>query len=103
MEGVHLQFCNKLLGVKKSTQYDFIYGEYGRTSLLVKRQYFIIKLVFKILNYNEKKKNNNNNKYIYKMMLADLEEYPNKINWAYLVKNVSSRMGFYEVSLNQCV
>ena len=26
-------------------------------------------------------------KYLYKMMLADLEEYPNKIKWAYLVKD----------------
>ena len=39
----------------------------------------------------------------YKMMLADLEEYPNKVNWAYLVKDLLLRMGFYDVWLTQCV
>ena len=29
MERVHLLFCKKLLGVKKPTQNDFIYGEFG--------------------------------------------------------------------------
>ena len=37
------------------------------------------------------------------MMLSDLIERPNKINWAYLVKDLLSRMGFYEVWLNQGV
>ena len=40
-----------------------------------------------ILNCNE----NKYIKYIYKMMLADLEEYPNKINWSYLIKDLLSR------------
>ena len=31
IERVHLQFCKRLLGVKKSTQNNFIYGELGRT------------------------------------------------------------------------
>ena len=84
VERVHLQVFKKLLGVKESTQNDFIYGEYGRPWLLHKRQYFIIKYRFKILNCSE----NKYIKYIYKMMLADFEEYPNKTNWAYLVKDL---------------
>ena len=32
-ERVYLQFCKKLLGVKKSTKNDFVYGEFGRVSL----------------------------------------------------------------------
>ena len=36
-------------------------------------------------------------------MLSDLEEYPNKINWAYLVRDLLSRMGFQDVWLNQGV
>ena len=32
-ERVRLQLCKKLLGVKKSTQINFIYGELGRTSI----------------------------------------------------------------------
>ena len=99
VERVHLHFLKKLLGVKKSTQNDFIYGECSRTSLLAKRQYFIIKYWFKILQCSERKYIT----YIYKMMLTDLDEYPNKINWAYLVKDLLSRMGFYHVWLNQGV
>ena len=37
------------------------------------------------------------------MMLADLEVYPNKVNWVYLVKGLLSRLGFYHVWLNQDV
>ena len=33
VERVHLHFLKKVLGVKKSTQNDFIYGECSRTSL----------------------------------------------------------------------
>ena len=32
-ERVHLQFCKKLLGVKMSTQNDFVYAELGRVSM----------------------------------------------------------------------
>ena len=42
VERVHLQFCKKILGVKKCTQNDFVYGELGRTSLSVGRCYIII-------------------------------------------------------------
>ena len=40
IERVHMQFCKKVLGVKKSTQNDFVYGELGRINYLSKR--FII-------------------------------------------------------------
>ena len=99
VERVHLHFLKKLLGVKKNTQNDFVYGECNRKSLLVKRQYCIIKYWFKILQCNERKYVS----HIYKMMLADLEVYPNKVNWAYLVKDLLSRLGFYHVWLNQGV
>ena len=31
IERTHMMFCKQLLGVKTSTQNDFIYGEFGRT------------------------------------------------------------------------
>ena len=37
IERIHLSFCKKLLRVKKSTQNDFIYGEFGRTTYQTKR------------------------------------------------------------------
>ena len=49
IERVHLQFCKRLLGVKKTTQNDFIYGELGRTNFLTKQYLLIIRYRFKIL------------------------------------------------------
>ena len=99
VERVHLQFCKKILGVKKCTQNDFVYGELGRTALSVGRCYIIIKYWIKILMCDDCKYI----KYIYKMMLLDLAERPNKINWAWLVKEMLAKMGFYDVWLNQGV
>jgi len=50
IERVYLQFCKRLLGVKKTTQNDFIYGELGRVSYRTLRYYNIIKFWIKILN-----------------------------------------------------
>ena len=90
IERVHLQFCKKLLGVKKSTQNDFVYGELGRTNYISKRYAIIIKYWFKILTAPE-------NKYIklvYNMMLSDLELFPNKVNWVSLVRHLLMSLGF---------
>jgi hypothetical protein len=35
IERVNLQFCKRILGVKRTTQNDFVYGELSRTSLQV--------------------------------------------------------------------
>ena len=40
---MHLKCCKQLLGVKQTTQNDFVYGELGRYPLIVHRQYRIIK------------------------------------------------------------
>ena len=49
IERVHLQFCKGLLGVKQSTQNNFIYGELGRVSFEVKRHYNIIRYWLKVI------------------------------------------------------
>ena len=41
---MHLQFCKRLLGVKKRTQNDFVYGELGRTTCIIKRYLSIINI-----------------------------------------------------------
>ena len=92
IERVHLQFCKNLLGVKQSTQNSFIYGELGRETFQTKRHFSIIKYWLKILNAKE-------NKYInivYKMMLNDMELYPDMKNWASLVKKLLASLGFYD-------
>ena len=63
--------------------------------MLRKDQDSIIKYWFKILNTPD----NKYVKIIYKMMLSDLEELPNKTNWASLVRSLLMHLGFYEVWL----
>lgn len=98
-ERVHLQFCKKLLGVKKSTQNDFIYGDLGRVSIQTYITQSIINYWFKILESEQTKYIKN----AYKLMMTDLENKPNNINWASKVRDLLSTLGFYEVWLNQGV
>ena len=42
IERVHMQFCKRLLGVKKSTQNNFIYGELGRLNYQSQRYLMIL-------------------------------------------------------------
>ena len=99
IERVHLSFCKKLLGVKRSTQNDFIYGEFGRTTYQTKRYLIIIKYWFKILSAH----NNKYIKIIYELMLRDIERLPRKVNWASLVRHLLMTLGFYDVWLGQGV
>ena len=99
VERVHMQFCKKLLGVKKTTQNDFIYGELGRENYATKRFFIIIKYWFKILQTPE----NKYIKIIYNLMIRDIEELPNKANWASLLRNLLASLGFREVWLAQGV
>ena len=94
-----MQFCTKLLGVKKTTQNDFIYGELGRENYATKRSFIIIKYWFKILQTPE----NKYIKIIYNKMIRDIEELPNKANWAPLVRDLLASLGFHEVRLAQGV
>ena len=99
IERVHLSFCKKLLGVKKSTQNDIIYGEFGRTTYQTKCFFIIIKYWFKILSAY-------NNKYIkivYELLLRDIERLPGKVNWASLVRHLLMTLGFHDVWLSQGV
>ena len=93
IETVHLQFCKKILGVKQTTQNDFIYGELGRTDYQSRRYMSIIKFWLKIVSSQENKLI----RHIYKMMLNDIIAHPLKQNWASRVKNLLSKMGFLEV------
>ena len=99
IERVHIQFCKRLLGVKKMTQNDFIYGELGRTNCITKRYILIIKYWFKILDVKRTKYI----KIVYNMMLHDMDQAANSVNWASLVRHLLLSLGFYEVWLNQGV
>ena len=98
-ERIHLQFCKKLLGVKRTTQNDFVYGELGRVTLQVYIFQSIVKYWFKILECENAKYI----KFAYELMLSDLHRKPNSVNWASKVKDLLSSMGFYDVWLAQGV
>ena len=89
----------KLLGVKRVTQNDFVYGELGRVSLQVTIHLSIIKYRLKMLECENVKYI----RYVYDFMLSELERKPNTVNWASKVKDLLSSMGFYEVWIAQGV
>lgn len=99
IERVHLQFCKSLLGVKKTTQNDFVYGELGRTTCITKRYLQVIKYWFKILFSGDTKYI----KLVYNMMLNDMESRPSITNWVSLLRHLLLSMGFYDVWLQQGV
>lgn len=82
IETLHMQFCKRMIGVKQSTQNDFVYGELGRIDYQAHRYINIIKYWLKVVYTDERKYI----KCIYNMMLNDIELRPNKQNWASNVK-----------------
>ena len=99
IEAVHLQFCKKLLGVKQSTQNDFIYGELGRISFASQRHISIIRYWLKLVSLNE----NKYAKCVYDMQLEDMRSNPQKTNWASSVKQLLSKYGFMDIWISQGV
>ena len=99
MERVHMQFCKKILGVKKSTQNDFIYGELGRVSFKTVHMYNIIKYWLKILRMDNKK-------YVYityTMLKNDIERQENIRNWCSMLKDLLCSLGFVDAWIYQGV
>ena len=99
IERVHLRFLKTILRFKTSTPNDLVYAELGRQTLRTKRLVQIINYWFKILTSQDTKYI----KHVYNFMLQDVEAHPNKVNWAVLVRNVLTELGFYEVWVQQGV
>jgi len=55
IERVHMQFCKQILGVKRCTQNDFVYGELGRRNCQSARYVNIIKYWIKLIRTSENK------------------------------------------------
>ena len=96
IERVHLQFCKNLLGVKKTNQNDFIYGERGRTSYQVRRYLFIVKYWLKLLSSQVISILN-----VYIILCCEILSFC--LNWASLVRHLFGLLGFYEVWVQQGV
>ena len=93
IETVHMQFCKRMLGIKQSTQNDFVHGELGLVDYQSLRYINIVKFWLKIVHADQRKYI----KCIYNMMLTDIELRPNKQNWTSMIKHLLSRLGFLEV------
>ena len=93
LERVHLQYCKRLLGVKKCTQNDFVYGELGRMPLQNHRFYSIVKFWIKILLSDSKKYI----RLVYNMLYQDILDRPNIKNWCSLLRDLLFTLGFQEV------
>ena len=99
IERMHLKFCKRLLGVKQSTQNNFIYGETGRVSYINRRYLNIIKYWLKICNSSATKYTTN----VYNLLKFNNERHRNNVNWVSQVQTLLSTLGFYEVWLSQGV
>ena len=97
IERVHMRFCKTLLGVKTSTQNNFIYGELGRINYQTRRYLIIIKYWLKVIQKTDNKYVN----VIYKLMLRDIDSNARIINWVSLVRHLLYRLGFNDVWLFQ--
>lgn len=76
IESVHLQYMKQLLGVRLQTQNNFIYGELGRFPLQIYRVISVVRYWLKIITLEDRKYA----KIAYKIMLTDLQRYPNRKN-----------------------
>lgn len=98
IERVHTKFCKRLLGVKKSTQNDFVYGELGRVPMQIVRFTRIIKYWLNIVLGKK-------SLYVSKIYHASISEVEtsNTSCWSLSVKSLLLSQGFGEAWYNQGV
>jgi hypothetical protein len=95
IERLHLDFCKRLLGVKKSTCNAMVYAELGRYPLKYVRMYNIIKYWCKLL-VTDNCILRGCYEYLY-----DEVETRNVQNWAYHVKYILTSIGYSEIWYKQ--
>ena len=93
VERVHLNFCKKVLKVKKTTTSNIVYGELGRFPLQLQRYFRIIKYWLKIVCH----KGNPLVCKMYDSLYKRLNEDENIINWAIFTRNLLFKLGFADV------
>ena len=97
VEKVQLRFYKRILGVKSSTQNDFVYGTLGRVPLIILRHYKIIKYWTNIVLGKKSFYVN----LVYSSSLQYIES--NDKNWAYNVRKLLCSNGFGDIWRNQSV
>ena len=99
IELIHCKFMRKILGVKKSTNLDGLYGELGRYPMEINRKLLTVKFWIKIM----EKPESSMVKKIYLMLKrdADADNNYNNLNWAYHVKQTLNEIGMTNLWLSQ--
>jgi hypothetical protein len=97
IEMIHVKFLRYILGVKKSTNLDALYGELGRLPMLIHRKFNLIKYWKKIISLED---DSLVKKTYYVLRNDDYNDktYKNK-NWATQVKNILFEHGFQDIWL----
>lgn len=98
IERVHLGFLKRLLGVKKTTQNDFVYGILGRYPMGIQRQCRIVKYWVKIVSGCKSPYIN----ILYSAAVAHMGN-DHTFNWASKVKHLLNTTGFGDIWLSQGV
>jgi len=88
-----MQFCKRLLGVKKCTQNDFVYGELGRCPMQNYRMYNIVIYWTKIILCDNKRYI----KIVYNMLCEDILDTPNCKKWCSLLRDMLFTLCFADV------
>jgi hypothetical protein len=97
IEKIHIRFCKRLLGVRVTTQNDFVYSKLGRQPLLYFRIITIMKYWVKIVHGTK-------TKYVNACYQLSLNESSGTGNsWTKSVKDVLYMYGYGDVWLNQGV
>jgi hypothetical protein len=101
IESVHISFCKRILGVKRSAQNDMIYGELGRLPLIFSRHTKIIKYWLSIVLGKK-------SLFINKLYMSSLAQHENSRvsrhnNWSFHVKMLLFESGLNEAWYNQGV
>ena len=88
--GVHLKFCKWVLKVSKSTTNEMVYGELGRCPLILEKKVRIVKYWLKIVHRELSPLVLK----IYNIMLHTITANNTIVNWAALVRDMLSNLGF---------
>ena len=99
IEQVHTKFMRKILCVQQSTNLSGLYGELGRTPLLINRKINMFRYWIKLLRAD----NNSFIKRFYLMLKTDADNdiSYNKNNWAYQIKTILQDLGLGYLWINQ--
>jgi hypothetical protein len=91
VEIVHCKFLRKVIGVKKSTNLDGLYGETGRYPMKIKRKLILAKYWVKLSNAD----NNSIRKQIFFMLKQDADNNCTygELNWAFQIKKILNEIG----------